>query len=109
MAALVGIFLVLVSAVGIGFHATAWMTWLLGVAGIVAIGIGAVDRDQVSRVARAQSLVWLALMLYAAAFAGWSHHVEDWQWGAAVAAATVALAVGIITLVAADRKDQLCK
>lgn len=113
VSAAIGVFLLLMWLVGVQLHATVWMTWLLGVAGAVAVGIAIVDREEVSRVARAQSLVCFGLMLYAAAFAGWSRHVAHWQWTSGVAAATAALVVGLITLASADRsadrKDQLCR
>ncbi len=77
-AAGIGVFLVVVWLIGLRLDASAWMTWLLGVAGAVAAGIALVDREQVSRASRAQSLVYFALALYSANFVGWSRGVPRW-------------------------------
>lgn len=105
LSAAIGVFLLLVWLLGVSLSATGWMTWLLGVAGAIAVGFALIDRDEVSRVTRAQSLVCFAVAMYGVAFAGWSRSVPHWLWLAAAGAASAALITGLSALVSADRQN----
>ena len=101
--AAIGVFLLAVWLVGLRMGDVVWMTWVLGVAGVFALGVYLVDREEVSRVTRAQTLVIFAVALFGVCFLGWALGAAQRMWLSGGLAASVALVVGLFVLVSTER------
>lgn len=103
LSAVLGFVLVGMSLAALFGHvgAVAWLAWLVGAAGVVLLGAGAIDRDEVSRVTRAKALIAIGLGLGVVVVVGkWTPTATSFIVVAAACAAAAALMGGVWTLAA---------
>lgn len=96
---LIGLFLIAVWIAGLSVHAQAWITWLNFVAGIVAIGLGALPIQRGGPATTAGVPTLLSLGLFAMWIVGLAIHTEAWitwcTFGAACAMMIDSIAGGL--------------
>ena len=94
-----GLIFVALSLVGLFAPVGAtWLVWIVGAAGVILVGAGAVDRDEVSHVKRAQALVLIAVALAGALLIGRSTSTAPWFLAIAALGVALAFAAGLSTL-----------
>jgi hypothetical protein len=94
-----GLFLVVISATGLFIDvADAWFVWLVGAAGLVLMGAGAIDRRVASHVKRAQALVLIAVALGGGLLIGRSGISAPWFFATTASVTALAFAGGLAAL-----------
>lgn len=88
--------LVILWAVGLGNHATAWLTWLDGLGALVAFGIAAAVVPTTRVAANASPPIVLAIGLFVLWIIALAVHAEAWLAWWTFAFACAFLLVGII-------------
>ena len=104
LSAAIGAYLISLWLLGLRWDVRPWTTWLIGAAGLFAVGVAMIDREQASRATRGTSLVWFGLALNGFLLIAWVHGVAPWFLAAAAAAASAALVVGLLAVAAAAPK-----